>query len=234
MSPERVSVGEDGEGHSTLMDRKQKRRGNQQWRVWCEESGGWEYFLRDLLSCGIMTTNEFLQFTPGSVTLTGFKSYRSLKMCSLYFPGWNMNIGSCFLSVAAVHHYETVARRGEWGGSYFFSAYVGSFASADIKNLGGMLDKMIWRFSQSCETDLLLWEVLDNSSYVSCENLCLFLTGFSLCIGVCCTWERSVVSLQVHSFWEVGSQTISGVHLMKESYYFVHAASMLFFFFFLY
>ena len=25
------------------MGRKQKRRGNQQWRVWCEESGGWEY-----------------------------------------------------------------------------------------------------------------------------------------------------------------------------------------------
>ena len=43
MSPERVSVGEEGEGHSMVMNRKQKRRGNQQWRVWCEESGGWEY-----------------------------------------------------------------------------------------------------------------------------------------------------------------------------------------------
>ena len=43
MSPGRVSVGEEGEGHSMLMDRKQKRRGNQQWRVWCEESGGREY-----------------------------------------------------------------------------------------------------------------------------------------------------------------------------------------------
>ena len=43
MSPERVSVGEKGKGHSMLMDRKQKRRGNQQWRVWCEASGGWEY-----------------------------------------------------------------------------------------------------------------------------------------------------------------------------------------------
>ena len=30
MSPERVSVGEEGEGHSMLMDRKRKRRGNQQ------------------------------------------------------------------------------------------------------------------------------------------------------------------------------------------------------------
>ena len=40
MSPERVSVGEDGEGHSTLMDRKQKRRGNQHRRVGCEEPGG--------------------------------------------------------------------------------------------------------------------------------------------------------------------------------------------------
>ena len=36
MSPERVSAGEEGEGHSMLMDRKQKRRGNQQWRVWCD------------------------------------------------------------------------------------------------------------------------------------------------------------------------------------------------------
>ena len=43
MSPERVSVGEEVEGHFMLMDRKQKRRGNQQWRVWCEESGGGEY-----------------------------------------------------------------------------------------------------------------------------------------------------------------------------------------------
>ena len=39
MSPERVSVGEEGEGHFMLMDQTQKRRGNQQWRVWCEESG---------------------------------------------------------------------------------------------------------------------------------------------------------------------------------------------------
>ena len=29
MSPERVSVGEEGEGHSMEMDRKQKWRGNQ-------------------------------------------------------------------------------------------------------------------------------------------------------------------------------------------------------------
>ena len=43
MSPERVSVGEEWEGHSMLMDRRQKRRGNQQWRVWCEQSGGSEY-----------------------------------------------------------------------------------------------------------------------------------------------------------------------------------------------
>ena len=31
------------EGHSMLMDWRQKRHANQQWRVWCEESGGWEY-----------------------------------------------------------------------------------------------------------------------------------------------------------------------------------------------
>ena len=43
MSPERVSVGEEGGGHSMLMDGTQKRRGNQQWRVWYEESGGREY-----------------------------------------------------------------------------------------------------------------------------------------------------------------------------------------------
>ena len=43
MSTERASVREEGEGHSMLMDWKQKRRGNQQWRVLCEESGGWEY-----------------------------------------------------------------------------------------------------------------------------------------------------------------------------------------------
>ena len=43
MSPERVSVGEVREGHSTQIDWKQKRRRNPQWRVWCEESGGWEY-----------------------------------------------------------------------------------------------------------------------------------------------------------------------------------------------
>ena len=40
MGPERGSAGEEGEGHSMLMARKQKRRGNQQWRVWYEESGG--------------------------------------------------------------------------------------------------------------------------------------------------------------------------------------------------
>ena len=33
MSPERVSVREEGEGHSVQTDQKQKRRGNQQWRV---------------------------------------------------------------------------------------------------------------------------------------------------------------------------------------------------------
>ena len=32
-----------GEGHSILTDRKQKMPGNQQWRVWCEESEGWEH-----------------------------------------------------------------------------------------------------------------------------------------------------------------------------------------------
>ena len=39
MDPERVSVGQEGEDHSMVMDRKQKRRGNQQWRDLCEESG---------------------------------------------------------------------------------------------------------------------------------------------------------------------------------------------------
>ena len=42
MGPERVSVGEEGEGHSMVMDRKQKRPGNQQWRVSCQRSGNWE------------------------------------------------------------------------------------------------------------------------------------------------------------------------------------------------
>ena len=36
MSPERVSIREEGEGHSMLMDRKQKRRGNQQWNLEAE------------------------------------------------------------------------------------------------------------------------------------------------------------------------------------------------------
>ena len=43
MSPERVSAGEEGEGHSVLMDHRQKRCRNQQWRVWREESGCREY-----------------------------------------------------------------------------------------------------------------------------------------------------------------------------------------------
>jgi len=43
MSPETVSTGDEGEGHSMLMDRKRKMRGNQQWRVWWEESGDWDY-----------------------------------------------------------------------------------------------------------------------------------------------------------------------------------------------
>ena len=42
MSPERASVGDEGEGHSVKMDRSpQKRRGNQkQRRAWHEEYGG--------------------------------------------------------------------------------------------------------------------------------------------------------------------------------------------------
>ena len=43
MSPEMVAFREEGEGHSMYRDRKQKRCRNQQLRVWCEESGGWEY-----------------------------------------------------------------------------------------------------------------------------------------------------------------------------------------------
>ena len=40
MSPERVSVRGEGEGHSIQMDQKQKRCTNQQWKVWCEEPRG--------------------------------------------------------------------------------------------------------------------------------------------------------------------------------------------------
>ena len=40
MSPERVSLREEGEGHSMYRDRKQKRRWKQQWVDWCNESGG--------------------------------------------------------------------------------------------------------------------------------------------------------------------------------------------------
>ena len=43
MSPERVSVRQEGEGHSMQIDQKQKRCRNQQWRVWYKESGGWGY-----------------------------------------------------------------------------------------------------------------------------------------------------------------------------------------------
>ena len=34
---------EEEEGHSTCGEAKDKSCRNQQWRVWCEESGGWEY-----------------------------------------------------------------------------------------------------------------------------------------------------------------------------------------------
>ena len=40
LNESRVSVGEEGGGHCMLMDPKQKRCGNQQWRLWCKESGG--------------------------------------------------------------------------------------------------------------------------------------------------------------------------------------------------
>ena len=45
MSPERVSVGDEGESHSVKMDRSpQKRRGNQKRRrAWHEEYGGSGY-----------------------------------------------------------------------------------------------------------------------------------------------------------------------------------------------
>ena len=43
MSPESVSAGEEGEGHFMLIDHRQKRCRNQQWRVWRKESGGREY-----------------------------------------------------------------------------------------------------------------------------------------------------------------------------------------------
>ena len=43
MSLERVSVAEEGEGHSLYKDRKQKRRRNRQCIVWNDEPGGWEY-----------------------------------------------------------------------------------------------------------------------------------------------------------------------------------------------
>ena len=37
---ERVSDGEEGEDHSMMRDRIHTRRGNQQWKVWYEQSGG--------------------------------------------------------------------------------------------------------------------------------------------------------------------------------------------------
>ena len=39
----RVAFGEEWEGHSLWRDWRQKRHGNHQWKVWNEESGGWEY-----------------------------------------------------------------------------------------------------------------------------------------------------------------------------------------------
>ena len=39
MSPERVSVGEERGSHSRQRDRRQKRRRDQEWKVWYEESG---------------------------------------------------------------------------------------------------------------------------------------------------------------------------------------------------
>ena len=35
--------GKEGKGHSMQRDRTQKKRGNQQWRVWYKESEGREY-----------------------------------------------------------------------------------------------------------------------------------------------------------------------------------------------
>ena len=92
MSPGRVSVGAEGEGHFMLMDRKQKRRGNQQWRVWCEESGGWEYQNRSgdyERACKICTVQ-----TKGHCLL----GYR--RVCCLPLADWPVH---CLPSLSHVH-----------------------------------------------------------------------------------------------------------------------------------
>ena len=66
MSPESVSVGEEWEGHSMLMDRKQKRRGNQHLGVWCEESGA---CYKPTVSVDVkqhFNNNLFILFATGS------------------------------------------------------------------------------------------------------------------------------------------------------------------------
>ena len=55
MSPERVSVREEGEGHSMLRDRRQKWRGNQQWSL---VRGIWRLSIRS----GVESTGGRVKF----------------------------------------------------------------------------------------------------------------------------------------------------------------------------
>ena len=54
-----------GRGRSFIVEgRRQKRRGNQQWRVWCEASGGWEY-QEQIGECGRVCKLEISQCQRG-------------------------------------------------------------------------------------------------------------------------------------------------------------------------
>ena len=101
MSPEMVSVGEEGEGHSMLMERRQKRRGNQQWRVWCEESKTrvtWVQYTESNLMVqmiwGGIESNFMVQMTWGGIesNLTVQMTWGGIERNKLNGPndlGWN-------------------------------------------------------------------------------------------------------------------------------------------------
>ena len=74
MSPKRGFCQRGREGHSMLMDRKQKRHGNQQWRVWCEESGGWEYQKRSGEYWGLVI-REYISSSGNESTLVTRATY---------------------------------------------------------------------------------------------------------------------------------------------------------------
>ena len=52
-----MSFGEDGEGHSMYRDQKQKKHGNQQWKVWDE----------DMASIGLLLFWPWRGFRPGEI-----------------------------------------------------------------------------------------------------------------------------------------------------------------------